>query len=196
VPARTAQARLAAPQLRPAATARPMQRRIGLFHSGPPHGSCSPIGTFCVPPSSPGYMTSRIRIRQGVSHGRERLSGCVTVGFCGREARLASGQVRCGAGIGLGPVSHHGCSPPPAKPWPCRPDTQALTGGLAARCSSSRSRRYGRFRGDSMLAADRNRLFNLCAVGHEACDCCDAGLPRGRDKRRLALPRARGQGGG
>ena len=63
MPARTAQAGLAAPQLRPAATAQPMQRRIGLFHSGLPHGSCSQIGTFCVSRSSPRYMTSPIRIR-------------------------------------------------------------------------------------------------------------------------------------
>ena len=64
MPARTAQAGLAAPQLRPVATAQPMRRRIGRVHSGPPNGSCSQIGTFCVPSSSPRYMTSPIRIRR------------------------------------------------------------------------------------------------------------------------------------
>jgi hypothetical protein len=70
VPARTAQAGLAAPQLRPAATAQPTQRRTGLFHSGLPHGSCSQIGTFCVSRSSPRYMTSPIRTRYGAFLGR------------------------------------------------------------------------------------------------------------------------------
>ena len=76
MPARTAQAGLAAPQLRPAATAQPMQRRIGLFHSGLPHGSCSQIGTFCVSRSSPRYMTSPIRIRSDFLPERwKRLDG-------------------------------------------------------------------------------------------------------------------------
>jgi len=47
-----------------------MRRRIGLFYSGPPHGSYSQIGTFCVPPSSPRYTTSRIRIRRSGSRSR------------------------------------------------------------------------------------------------------------------------------
>jgi hypothetical protein len=56
--------RACCPQCRPAATAQPTRRPIGLFHSGPPHGSCSQIGTFCLPPSSPRYVTSPIRLQR------------------------------------------------------------------------------------------------------------------------------------
>jgi hypothetical protein len=66
VPARTAQSGLAAPQPRPAATAQPTRRRIGLVHPGPPNGSCSQIRTFCVPPSSPRHMTSPTRIQRSI----------------------------------------------------------------------------------------------------------------------------------